>query len=143
MSRFFVAVALASIVLQSDSFSHSSLRLNGITNRRVTALADFSVIHDSGVLSTSIDAIHHLINGLHTDTHTIHSSFNLADAGVAAPVVPDAPVSPYTKVDKTGFIGGIADVMERAIDLSHDLMQKLGIKDTYGYSIVLLTIFSK
>ena len=136
-----MAVALASIVLQSDSFSHSSLRLNGITNRRVTALADFSVIHDSGVLSTSIDAIHHLINGLHTDTHTIHSSFNLA--GFAAPVVPDAPVSPYTKVDKTGFIGGIADVMERAIDLSHDLMQKLGIKDTYGYSIVLLTIFSK
>lgn len=143
MARLLIVLTLVTIVIRSDSFRQTSFRSNGITNKRVIVLADFSALHDTDILSTSMDAFHHVLSSLHSDTHAIHGTFNLADAGIAAPPAPDAAVSPYTKVDKTGFIGGIADVMERAIDLSHNLMQKLGIKDTYGYSIVLLTIFSK
>lgn len=147
MSRFFISLALVSLLIQSDSFRHASL----IRNRRVAVLADFSVLHDSGILASSIDAIHHVVHGLSSDVHSLHSSFNIADAdgvtdavaSIPSPAAAVAEVSPYGKVDKTGFIGGVADVMERAIDLSHDLMQKLGVKDTYGYSIILLTIFSK
>lgn len=111
----------------------------------MTELADFSALHDVGVLSTSIDHFHLLINGMpSTDVAALHNTLNIADADLvsAVPVMPVAETSIY-KVDKTGFIGTCADVLERAIDLSHDLMQKLGIKDTYGYSIILLTIFSK
>lgn len=146
MSRFLIIVALASILIESDSFKKASFRHNSLSNKRVTELADFSALHDSGLLTTSIDAFHHVVNGLaNSDVHTLHNTFNLADADIVAavPAVPAAEVSVYSKVDKTGFIGTVADVMERAIDLSHDLMQKLGIKDTYGYSIILLTIFSK
>ena len=144
MSRFLISLALVSLLCQSDCFKHSSFGTRSFS-KRVAALADFSALHDTGILTSSIDAIHHVVSGLHTDVHALHSSFNLADADVVAqvPDVAAAPVSPYTKVDKTGFIGTVADVMERAIDLSHDLMQKLGVKDTYGYSIILLTIFSK
>ena len=152
MSRFFVSIALLSSLIQSDSFKHASRGHHGIRNRRVAVLADFSALHDSGILTRSIDALHHVVSGLSSDAHALHSSFNLADAAditdvaaitPSAPVAAAAEVSLYSKVDKTGFIGTCADILERAIDLSHDLLQKLGIKDTYGYSIILLTIFSK
>jgi hypothetical protein len=146
MSGLLKALSIASILIQSDSFRTVSLRHNGVTpNRRVTELADFSALHESGLLSTSIGHIHHLINGMtSTDVTALHNTLNIADADMvsAVPVMPVAETSVY-KVDKTGFIGTCADVLERAIDLSHDLMQKLGVKDTYGYSIILLTIFSK
>jgi hypothetical protein len=150
MSRLFISLALVSILVHSDAFRQTSFRHNAIRSKRVTELADFSALHDTGILASSIDAFHHVFNGLsNTDVHALQNSFTLADADVTAiapPVasaVPDAAVSIYSKVDKTGFIGACADILERAIDLSHDLMQKLGVKDTYGFSIILLTIFSK
>jgi hypothetical protein len=143
MSGLLKALSLASILIQSDSFRTVSLRHNGvIPNKRVTELADFSALHDSGLFSSSIDSFHHMLNGMSsTDVTALHNTLNIADADIA-PVTSVAETSIY-KVDKTGFIGTCADVLERAIDLSHDLMQKLGVKDTYGYSIILLTIFSK
>lgn len=147
MSGLLVALSLGSILIQSDSFRHVSSRHNGILPRKlITELGDFSALHDSGLLSSSIDNFHHLFNGVSAnDVHALHSSLNIADADLvsAAPGTPVVEASIYSKVDKTGFIGTCADIMERAIDLSHDLMQKLGVKDTYGYSIILLTIFSK
>lgn len=143
MSKLLVLLALSSVINQSDSFKKSSFRNDFLANRKVTQLADLNALHDSGLLSSSIDTIHHFVNGLaNPDIHVLSNSFNIADSDVVA-AVPESPVSIYSKVDKTGFIGGCADVLEKAIDLSHDLMQKLGVKDTYGYSIILLTIFSK
>jgi hypothetical protein len=144
MSKFLISLAVASILLQSDGFRQASFRHS--SDRKVTALADFSVLHDTGILTSGIDAFHHVVHGaVNTDFHAIHSSFNLADADVAA-VVPDVKageVSLYSKVDKTGFIGGCASYIEQAIDLSHNLLQKLGIQNTYGFSIILFTMLSK
>lgn len=58
-------------------------------------------------------------------------------------MVADEAVSVYSKVDKTGFIGVIADYIERAIDFSHSLLEQGGLKNTYGYSIILFTILVK
>ena len=143
MSNLLLFVVIASIATQSESFRKISIRQNHIANRRVTELADFSILHDVGHLASYVESLHHGAGGLPiVDAHFIQSSLNLADANVVADV-PSAAVSAYSKVDKTGFIGFCADILERAIDLSHDLMQKLGVKDTYGFSIILLTIFSK
>lgn len=143
MSKIFVLVAFVSILNHAYSFKKSSFRHDFLASRKVTQLADLSALHDSGLLSSSLDTLHHFVNGFaNPDVHLLPNSFNIADSDVIA-AIPESPVSVYSKVDKTGFIGGCADVLEKAIDLSHDLMQKLGVKDTYGYSIILLTIFSK
>ena len=52
-------------------------------------------------------------------------------------------VSPYTKVDKTGFIGFFASIIEQGIDFGHVLIQQAGVKNTYGFSIILFTLLSK
>lgn len=139
-----VAVSLSSIIICSDAFRQASFSRLAV-NKKVTALFDINIIHDTGIIHTSIDAFHHIINTVkNTDLHAIHSTFNLADAAVI-PEIPTIPpeISIYSKVDKTGFIGACADYIEQAIDLSHTLIQKLGVKDTYGYSIILFTILSK
>jgi YidC/Oxa1 family membrane protein insertase len=70
--------------------------------------------------------------------HTLldQNSFNLAD-------VVNEGASVYTKVDKTGVIGFFATYIEKAIDLSHNVIQNLGVDNTYGYSIILFTILIK
>lgn len=142
MSKLLLLAVFASIATQSDSFRQISIRQNTV-NKRVTELADFSILHDVGHLASYLGSLHHGADVLPVvDAHFMQSSLNLADANVVADI-PSAAVSAYSKVDKTGFIGFCADILERAIDLSHDLMQKLGVKDTYGFSIILLTIFSK
>lgn len=52
-------------------------------------------------------------------------------------------VSVYSKVDKTGFIGFIADGIEKVIDFGHETLQRTGLQATYGYSIIAFTIFVK
>jgi YidC/Oxa1 family membrane protein insertase len=47
--------------------------------------------------------------------------------------------SQYSKVDKTGVIGNIANVIEGGIDLAHDGLAKAGIPGAYGISICLFT----
>ena len=143
MSKLLVLVVFSSFLIKADSFKKSSFRHDFLATRKVTELADLNALHDSGLLSSSLENFHHFVSGLaNPDVHLLPNSFNIADSDVIA-AIPESPVSVYSKVDKTGFIGGCADVLEKAIDLSHDLMQKLGVKDTYGYSIILLTIFSK
>eukprot|EP01038_Epipyxis_sp_PR26KG_P005688 gene5688-7852_t len=94
--------------------------------------------------------------------HTIHnhqsildhfSMFNadllpidaVGDSTTAQAVVDTAAsdVSPYAKIDKTGFIGFIATYVEIAIDFGHSLFEGLGIKNTYGFSIILFTMLVK
>ena len=55
----------------------------------------------------------------------------------------DAIASPYSKVDKTGVIGGIANVIEAGIDLAHEGLAKAGVPGTYGISICLFTALIK
>jgi hypothetical protein len=145
LSKLFISIAIAVILIKSDAFKQASFR-HTKSNRRATSLADLSVLLDSSVLTHSIDAFHHTVNhAANIDLTDLHSTFNLADADATAaiPITPAGEVSIYSKVDKTGVIGTIASYIEMAIDLSHELIQKLGVKDTYGYSIILFTILSK
>ena len=52
-------------------------------------------------------------------------------------------VSRYSVVDKTGFIGFIAENVENAIDFGHDMIKNIGVKNSYGFSIILFTFFGK
>lgn len=141
MSKLIVAIAVASILLQSDAFKQAPFSKFGVVNLRKTSLADLSVLHDTGILSDSLDALHHVVGKLaNTDFHALHSTFNVADADIA-PAAPAASI--YSKIDKTGFIGTCADYIEQAIDLSHSLFVSLGIKNSYGFSIILFTFLSE
>jgi len=51
--------------------------------------------------------------------------------------------SPYSKIDKTGVIGFIASYVELAIDGGHSLLQSAGVKYSYGFSIIIFTLFGK
>lgn len=55
----------------------------------------------------------------------------------------EAAASPYSKVDKTGVIGFLADYIEQAIDLSKNALNGMGVKNAYGFSIILFTILIK
>lgn len=68
------------------------------------------------------------------------SADDASTSGTAASAVVEA-ASPYSKVDKTGVIGFIATYVEAAIDAGHVLMQKVGIQYSYGFSIMLFTLF--
>ena len=57
-------------------------------------------------------------------------------------VVAEETLSQYQKVDKTGVIGFIADIIEKAIDLGHVTLQSVGVKYTYGFSICIFTLLS-
>ena len=141
MTKFLSTVAVAAILLQSDAFKLTPLNRFNVINQRKSALADFSTLHDTGLISDSINALHHAVDRIaNTDFHALHSTLNIADADV----VPAAPAaSIYSKVDKTGFIGTCANYIEQAIDLSHTLFLNLGIKNSYGFSIILFTFLSK
>mmetsp|Transcript_4182 Transcript_4182/g.4334 ORF Transcript_4182/g.4334 Transcript_4182/m.4334 type:complete len:456 (+) Transcript_4182:68-1435(+) len=139
MAKLCILLAIISIVIHSDGFKQVSFRHTSTV--KTTALSDFSVLHDTGVLSSTVDALHHVVSGVHTDFHSLQSTFNLADADVAA--APAGEVSLYSKVDKTGFIGGCASYVEQGIDLSHNLLMKAGLQNTYGFSIILFTILIK
>ena len=54
-----------------------------------------------------------------------------------------AASSPYAKVDNTGFIGNIASYIERAIDLGHGALNKVGVVNSYGFAICLFTVLVK
>jgi len=67
-----------------------------------------------------------------------HSMF-LADGDTVAPAA-SVVNNPYSKVDKTGFIGFFANYIEIAIDFGHNVLPG---KNTYGLSIILFTLLSK
>jgi len=62
----------------------------------------------------------------------------------AAALFPNAALAAVaTTVDKSGFIGGIANVIEMGIDFGHDALQQLGVENSYGLSICLFTLLLK
>ena len=59
---------------------------------------------------------------------------------ITEPVISDVAGSAYTKTDKTGVIGFFATYIELAIDFGHSMFNKIGIVNSYGYSIILFTL---
>lgn len=79
-------------------------------------------------------------NPMDSMTSIFHSSQLLSDAAIEQAI---ETTSLYSKVDKTGFIGFIADYVERTIDFGRDVIHNGGIENGYGFSIILFTIFGK
>ena len=122
-----------------------------------------SVSRKSLRMMSLIDAIDPIIQFHHThlihqhasvpDVHALQAVLNNlflisdGDAAVISPIpaetVATEAASVYSKVDKTGFIGFIATYVEYAIDAGHDLFSSMGIKNNYGYSIVLFTVLGR
>lgn len=69
------------------------------------------------------------------------STFLLSDEAIQA--VSNEAVSTYSKIDKTGPIGFLANLIEQAIDLSHSALQGAGVQYSYGFSIIIFTLFIK
>ena len=87
---------------------------------------------DISTLTTNV------IEASKTATQIQMDAVQAQNAAVAA-----GEVSRYSVVDKTGFIGFIADNVENAIDFGHDLIKNIGVKNSYGFSIILFTFFGK
>jgi hypothetical protein len=142
MTKVLATVALAASLYNSaEAFKSSSFRH---TVKQRSALSDISALHNPELLTATVDAFHHVVHGVNANFDAFHSTINLADADVALPAAAaPADVSIYSKVDKTGFIGGCANYVEQAIDLVHNLLMKAGLQNTYGFSIILFTVLSK
>lgn len=99
------------------------------------------MIHDH------LTAIHSIAEFLGSNAEHSHHAFLLADSTDAstaeASTQAAASISPYSKVDRTGFIGSIAEQIENAITFGHKVLEGLGIKNTYGYAIVIFTLLVK
>ena len=54
-----------------------------------------------------------------------------------------ADVSPYSKIDKSGIIGGAANIIETIIDFFHSTLNNIGVKYSYGFSIIAFTMIIK
>ena len=96
------------------------------------------VISHASVISDTINGMH--AASIHVMDHFHQNSFYLSDDAIAE-VMPSTDVSLYSKVDKTGFIGFLADYTERVIDFSHDIFKGMGFENSYGYAIILFTVF--
>lgn len=58
--------------------------------------------------------------------------------GAALAFSPDAAFA--VGVDKTGPIGFVADIFEQILEVGHGLFEGTGMTNTYGYSIIILTL---
>lgn len=67
----------------------------------------------------------------------------MAMALALAPAIASAAPPDLYKVDKTGIIGGVANVIEGGIDLAHNGLVSAGIGGAYGISILLFTLLIK
>ena len=81
------------------------------------------------------------------DSPTAATVGEVAQQAAVAPPSPTADpgaVSLYSKVDKTGVIGGIAGtIIEPVIDFFHTTLNGVGIKYSYGFSIIAFTFIVK
>jgi YidC/Oxa1 family membrane protein insertase len=108
------------------SFAPNGLRRINLKNS--LTLNAVGELHDIGL---QVGSLHEQVS----NTWAMHGSSILTAAEEA--------VSQYSKVDKTGFIGGIANVIENGIDLAHNGLMKIGMQNTYGISICLFTLLIK
>lgn len=99
------------------------------------------IVTHSHIISESIN--HAISSSSHLfDLHQQSHSMMLSDEGVAQGMAA-SDVSAYSKVDKTGFIGFLADNVEKVIDFSRGIFKSMGVENSYGYAIILFTLFGK
>lgn len=125
---------------QSYSKNTFSLKIRSM-KRNMAMISSFpELISHSQYLS---DALHHVHMPAALDSMFQHSMILSDDAVANVAEKASTDVSVYSKVDKTGFIGFLADYVERVIDFSHGLIKGLGVENSYGYAIVLFTFFGR
>jgi len=127
------------------SYSYRPINIKSTLKSTVTVLKLSPIdIHDQlSIHSSHIDSIIHQLQHLNT-----HQSFFLSDditstaaaTSTTEPITTDIAASVYTKTDKTGVIGCFATYIELAIDFGHSMFNKIGIVNSYGYSIILFTL---
>lgn len=146
--RAFTGLLLAVFALEVSSFT--KLATGGKLKRKFNLY--MSAEHHDTILYAAnlMDSADALREHLHHGTQQLwDQSLVLADGIFAKPADSGeaasniAASSPYTKVDKTGFIGGIADVIEKALVLGHTTLQSTGLQYTYGLTIILFTVLVK
>jgi hypothetical protein len=99
-----------------------------------------SIIHSSHIDGV-IHQLHHLQNSFFlSDDLSASAITTTSSTDVTEPVISDVAASAYTKTDKTGVIGFFATYIELAIDFGHSMFNKIGIVNSYGYSIILFTL---
>eukprot|EP01041_Mallomonas_annulata_P011526 gene11526-24114_t len=128
------------------SFAHCTLLVTQFifSSSMVTGFRTFNrfTSHKAGYRSLNMigDIHHHIVDIANNIEPIINSNFLSTQSFLTAA---DEAVSIYSKVDKTGFIGFIADAIEQGIDFGHATLQKAGIQNTYGFSIVIFTVLIK
>jgi len=124
------------------SFGANSIRMKSVTRSIKISMIDplSDIVSNIQVISDTISS-HHLLNGIDS---MFHNTMLLSDEDVVqATQAATSDISVYSKVDKTGFIGFLADYVEQIIDLAHDLIKGLGIQNSYGPAIILFTFLGK
>ena len=133
---------LALVLLASSQALLPSLRLEARGRVGGNSGSRLRLVDHDAVLDLVQQA--HVHHGWLAD-HLQHS-WLLADADPAAQpaaTATAAAASPYSKVDREGFIGGIAAVIETAIDFGHNALKGLGMQNTYGFAILIFTVLIK
>ncbi len=123
MFRFW---SLCLLLPLASAFRGQHVRINHVKSLKMMNIMD---IHDTilpHLSGTHLSDVHHHLT----------SSFFISDEQMQQ-------VSAYSKVDKSGFIGFFANIIEQAIDLIHVGLNKVGVEYSYGISIILFTFFIK
>ena len=129
----------AAFSLSSSSFA-SPPRTGRSSRLHLTALVEHHDLLQNALSGLTAHDLHHHASSLLLSLSDGGAGEGADAAAAAAKALPPAEVSRYSTVDKTGFIGNIANYIEQAIDLGHTTLQGTGLKNTYGFSIILFTL---
>ena len=134
------------VLLQSFQLSKlHNLRTSVLSSRQKNVQMLLSP-HDIIDSFTSLSHLHPQLISDHISSSfllSVDDVTGVTDAATNSASVVVEAASPYSKVDKTGVIGFIASYVEGAIDGGHSLLQTLGVKYSYGFSIIIFTLFGK
>ena len=111
----------------------------GVNINPQARIRGFQGVNKLSMVAEHIDPLVQVAQYAHHHLDLLHHSISLADGADPAA----GAVSIYSKVDKTGPIGGFASVIETIIDTFHTTLNNAGIKNSYGFSIIGFTIIIK
>ena len=142
-----LAIVLFVMLSCSKAFRLASRRTGRALTRPMMLAEHLDLAHQLSDFLQSHSHHSHTILADHT-MQMDHSSLVVSEGSSIADGVQEAeksaPPSPYSRVDNTGFIGGLASGIEAAIDFGHRALTTAGLgKNTYGLSILLFTCLVK
>lgn len=114
--------------------------VNSFNIRRVNSpsrVIEFRGTNKLSMVTEHIDPLVQVVQHAHHQIDLLHHSISLAADD------PAAAVSIYSKVDKSGPIGGFASIIETIIDFFHTTLNNAGVKNSYGFSIIGFTCIIK